>query len=157
MAGTIIWTSPPGVLILSGTHRVRTRTERKPQNQRRNFFPAEISPQLPQNSAPKPDENEVLGELTKLCDCEGTVNNQVNAKLVETSLIGEKTKEKHEKYNRPENWENLISTRVDTEIWSKVGSNTRSRDVRMQKLETNLLKSMIPIVKYADNVTSCWS
>lgn len=94
--------------------------------------PAEISHQLPQNSAPKPDENEVLGELTKLCDCEGTVNDQVNAKLaslvdkmVETSLIGEKTKEKNEKYNRPENCENLISTRVDTEIWNKVGSNTR--------------------------------
>ena len=54
--------------------------------------------------------------------------------MVKTSLSEEKIKEKHEKYNRPENCENLINTRVNPEIWTKVRSNTRSRDLNMQKL-----------------------
>ena len=76
----------------------------------------------------------------------------LNDKLVKTSLSEEKTKWKHEKYNRPENCNNLIRTRVNTEIWSKVISNTWPRDLRMQKLEANLLRSMIPIVKVADKL-----
>ena len=65
----------------------------------------------------KTDEDEVLGELTKLYDSVGTVSDPVNAKLaslvdkiVKTILSEEKTREKHEKYNSPENCENLIST-----------------------------------------------
>ena len=82
----------------------------------------------------KANEDEVLGELSKLYKSEGMVSDPINAKLtslvdkmVKTSLSEEKTKEKHEKYNRPENCENLINTRVNPEIWSKVRSNTRSR------------------------------
>lgn len=71
-------------------------------------------------------------------------------KMVKTSLSEEKTKEKHEKYYQPGNCENLINTRVNPEIWSKVRSNTRSRNLKVQTLETNRLKSMIPIVKIAD-------
>ena len=103
--------------------------------------------------------DEVLGELSKLYEAEGTVSDPINAKLaslvdkmVKTSLSEEKIKEKHEKYNRPENCENLINTRVNPEIWTKVRSNTRSRDLKMQKLETSLLKSMIPIVKMSDKL-----
>ena len=107
----------------------------------------------------KANEDEVLGELSKLYESEGTVSDPINAKLaslvdkmVKTSLSEEKIKEKHEKYNRPENCENLINTRVNPEIWSKVRSNTRSRDLKIQKLETSLLKSMIPIVKMSDKL-----
>lgn len=46
--------------------------------------------------------------------------------MVKISLSEEKVKEKHEKYNRPENCENLINTRVNPEIWNKIRSNTRS-------------------------------
>ena len=98
----------------------------------------------------KANEGEVLGQLSKLYESEGM--DPINAKLaslvdkmVKTSLSEEKTKEKNEKYNRPENCENLINTRVNPEIWSKIRSNTRSRDLKMQKLETSLLNSMIPI------------
>ena len=57
-----------------------------------------------------------------------------------------------QKYNRPENCENLINTRVYPEIWSKVRLNTRSRDLKMQKVETSLLMSMIPIVKISNKL-----
>jgi len=76
----------------------------------------------------------------------------LNEKMVKTSLSEEKTKEKHEKYNRPENCKNLINTRVNPEIWSKIWANTRFRNLRMQKLETSLLKSMIPIIKISDKL-----
>ena len=83
----------------------------------------------------KASEDEVLGKLSKLHESEGTVSDPINAnlaslvdKMVKTSLSEEIIKEKHEKYNRPENCENLINTRVHPEIWSKVRSNTRSRD-----------------------------
>ena len=68
------------------------------------------------------------------------------------AYLKKKIKEKHEKENRPENCENLINTTVNPEIWSKVRSNTRSRDLKMQKLETSLLKSMISIVKMSDKL-----
>ena len=51
-------------------------------------------------------------------------------KMVKTSLSADKTKEKHEKYNRPENCENLINTRVNPEIWSNIRANTRSTQVK---------------------------
>ena len=112
-----------------------------------------------QSKTSKTDEDEVLGELSKLYESEGTVSEPINAKLaslvdkmVKTSLSEEKTKEKHEKYNRPQNCENLINTRVNPEIWSKIRSNTRSRDLRMQKLETSLIKSMIPIIKIVNKM-----
>ena len=50
--------------------------------------------------------------------------------MVKTSLSEDKTKEKHEKYNRPENCENLINTRVNPEIWSNIRANTRSTQVK---------------------------
>ena len=89
----------------------------------------------------KANKGEVLGELSKLYEgTEGTVSNPINAKLaslvdkmVKTSLSEENIKEKHEKYNRPENCENLINTRVNSETWSKIRSNTRSGDLKMQK------------------------
>ena len=105
----------------------------------------------------KANEDEVLGHFSKLYESEGM--DPINAKLaslvdkmVKTSISEEKTKEKNEKYNRPENCENLINTRVNPEIWSKIRSNTRSRDLKMQKLETSLLRSMIPIVKMSDKL-----
>ena len=76
-------------------------------------------------------------ELSKLYESEGTVSEPVNAplallvdKMVKTSLSEDKTKEKHEKYNRPENCENLINTRVNPEIWSNIRANTRSTQVK---------------------------
>ena len=101
-----------------------------------------------QSNTSKTDEDEILGKLSKLYESEGTVSESRNAKLallidkmVKTSLSEEKTKEKHEKYNRQQNCENLINTRVNPEIWSKIRSNTCSPDLRMQKLETNLMKA----------------
>ena len=91
----------------------------------------------------KANEDKVLGELSKLYKSEGTVNDPINAKLaslvdkmVKTSLSEEKIKEKHEKYNRPENCENLINTSVNPEIWSKPGQKSGARSGQILDLKT---------------------
>ena len=51
-------------------------------------------------------------------------------KMVKTSLSEEQLKEKYDKYNRPENCENLMGTKVNPEIWSKLKSNTKTKDTQ---------------------------
>lgn len=108
----------------------------------------------------KGKEDDLLQELAKLYESEGSVSDPLsNAKLanlvdkmVKTSLSEEQLKEKHAKYNRPQNCENLIGTRVNPEIWSKIRSNTKTKDLKMQKLETSLIKSMLPTLQLADKL-----
>ena len=75
-------------------------------------------------------------------------------KMVKASFSEEKTKEKYEKYNTPENCKNRTSTRVNPEIWRKVRSNTRSRDLRMKNWKQTFLRARFPggIVKIADKL-----
>ncbi|CAH3133645.1 unnamed protein product [Porites lobata] len=111
----------------------------------------------------KIDEDEVLGELTKLYQTEGTVSEEypfpgklasLVDKMVKASFSEEKTKEKYEKYNTPENCKNRTSTKVNPEIWRKVRSNTRSRDLRMKNWKQTFLRARFPggIVKIADKL-----
>lgn len=67
-------------------------------------------------------------------------------------LSEDKTKQLHVKCIRPEKCENLISTRVNSEIWRKIRFNTRSRDLGMQKRATSLLNSTNPIIKISDKL-----
>lgn len=50
-------------------------------------------------------------------------------KMVKTKLSEENEKEKLVKYDRPQNCENLVSTRVNLQIWAKMRSSSRSRDL----------------------------
>lgn len=110
----------------------------------------EVKDLLQMSSKPqKEDEDELLQELAKLYESEGAVTDPINGKLaplidkmLKTSLV----------CNRPENCENLTGTKVNPEIWSKIKANTRSKDLKMQKLETSLIKSMLLIVQLADKL-----
>ena len=73
-------------------------------------------------------------------------------KMVKTMLSEDNAKENLAKYNRPQNCENLASTTVDPEIWWKMRSNSKSKDLRMQKIETSMLKSMHPVINLADKL-----
>ena len=61
--------------------------------------------------------------------------------MVKTKLSKENAKDKLAKYNRPQNCENLVSTRVNPQIWAKMRSSSKSRDFRMQKIESSMLKA----------------
>ena len=67
-------------------------------------------------------------------------------------LSEDNAKEKLGKYNRPQNCENLVTTRVNPEIWAKMRSSSKSRDLKMQKIETCMLKSMHPIISLTDKL-----
>ena len=105
------------------------------------------------------DEDNVLAELSKIYDSEGAVSDAVSSqlanlvdKMVKTMLSEDNAKEKLGKYNRPQNCENLVSTRVNPEIWAKMRSSSKSRDLKMQKIETSMLKSMHPIISLTDKL-----
>ena len=50
-------------------------------------------------------------------------------KMVRTRLSDEKLKEKVLTCTRPKNCENVIGTKVNPEVWSKIKSSTANRDV----------------------------
>ena len=106
-------------------------------------------------------EDNVLAELSKIYDSEGAVSDAVSTqlanlvdKMVKTKLSEENAKDRLAKYNRPQNCENLVSTRVNPQIWAKMRASSKSRDLRMPKFETSMLKSMHPIISLTDKLLS---
>jgi len=100
---------------------------------------------------PAEDEDDVLAALSKIYDSEGAGSDSVSSqlanlvnKMVITMLSEDNAKEKLGKYYRPQNCENLVSTRVNPEIWAKMRSSSKSRDLKMQKIKTSMLESMHP-------------
>ena len=80
---------------------------------------------------PAEDEDNVLVALSKIYDSEGAVSDPVSSqlanlvdKMVKTMLSEDNAKEKLGKYNRAQNCENLVTTRVNPEIWSKMRSGS---------------------------------
>jgi len=99
------------------------------------------------------DEDNVLAALSEIYDSEGVVSDPVSSqlpnlvdKMVKTMSSDDHAKEKLGKYNRPQNCENLVSTRVTSEICAKMRSRSKSRDLKMRKIESSMLKSMSPII-----------
>ncbi|CAB3992944.1 Hypothetical predicted protein [Paramuricea clavata] len=84
-----------------------------------------------------PDVSEKLAEV---------INKTLRSKLSE-----EKLKEKQNAYPRPQNCESLETTRVNPEIWAQLQSSTTSRDIRLQKVQSFLLKGLLPLVQLLEN------
>lgn len=112
---------------------------------------------------PAKEDDNVLAELSKIYDSEGVVSDAVNTqltpfvdKMVKTMLSEDNAKEKLAKYNRPQNCQNLVSTRVNPEILGKMRSNSKSKDLCMQKIETIRLKSMHPVINLVNHIKSVW-
>ena len=66
--------------------------------------------------------------------------------LMREKLSDEVLTETQNRYNRPENCECLTSTKVNHLIWDKLKSDTRSNDIKLQRVQSNLVKGIIPIV-----------
>ena len=71
-------------------------------------------------------------------------------KMVKMMLSEDNAEEKLGKYNRPQNCGNLVSTRVNPEIWANMRASSKSRDLKMLKIETSMLKSRNPIISLTD-------
>ena len=54
---------------------------------------------------------------------------------------------------RPENCTALLTVKVNPPIWDKLKSETRSNDLKFQKVQTALNKSLIAMVQVTDALT----
>ena len=61
--------------------------------------------------------------------------------MARSKLADDKLKEKLTQYIRPKNFEKLVGTKVNPEIWAKISHATQSRDLKLQKMQTTLLKA----------------
>ena len=80
---------------------------------------------------------------------EPAVNEQV-AKIVR-GLMREKLSEDvltdtQNRYKRPENCDCLETTKINHLIWDKLKPETRSVDIKLQRIQRNLIKGVIPLV-----------
>ena len=102
-------------------------------------------------------KSDFLGTIAAEYDIDETCSADVDAKLakivnklVRTKLSDEKLKEKLLTCTRPANNENVTATKVNPEVWSKIRSSMRSRDLKFQRLENIVQKAMIPLIKLTD-------
>jgi hypothetical protein len=60
-----------------------------------------------------------------------------------------------EKYNRPENCNNLSKPKVNEEIWEDAFPYMRRNDGAMRKAISYLTKRMIPLIQVIDSCVTC--
>ena len=110
--------------------------------------------------ADKQENDDIFCELEEEYDLEEKCGPLVQEKLAgivnkmaRTKLNDDLLKEKLNKFNRPKNCDKLVATKVNPEIWGKITSNTRSRDVKFQKVQAVLLKAISGLTHVADKLS----
>lgn len=56
------------------------------------------------------------------------------------------------RYNTPENCDCLTSTKVNHLIWDKLKSDTRSVDIKLQRVQSNLVKGLVPVASVIEKL-----
>ena len=89
----------------------------------------------------------------ELCDPKITLNlaNKIN-KVCSRKRTSDKLKIRLNKYLRPEICNQLSPSLVNLEILSDIPTHNRSQDVKLQRLQKFLLKSVYPIVKILGSI-----
>ena len=59
--------------------------------------------------------------------------------LLRAKVSDEKMKEKAGRFKRPQNCQNLVLPKVNPEIWSKMASRAKSRDLNLQNVQIYLI------------------
>ena len=79
--------------------------------------------------------------------------------LLREKLADEALTATQNRYNTPENCECLTSTKVNHLIWDKLKSDTRPADIKLQRVQSNLVQGLVPtvsviekLVKARDNI-----
>lgn len=109
-------------------------------------------------SEPNDDElfNSVLQEFGGQDEAVGSKVNDSLAKTVNTlfrkRLSDDAMTEKLKSVQRPVNCDSLVVPRVNPLIWDKLKSDTRSSDIKMQKIEKVLFKGTIGVVEVIDTL-----
>ena len=66
----------------------------------------------------------------------------------------DKIKTKMDAFPAPENIQGLITPKVNPEVWGKLKTETRSRDVKLQKAQVRLTRGMTAMVKLGEKITT---
>ncbi|XP_033730056.1 uncharacterized protein LOC117319330 [Pecten maximus] len=105
------------------------------------------------------DSDDMLAELCEEYACNDTTGPDVDPKLatlltnvLSQNVTEEKIKPLMEKYNRPGNVELLQCTKVNPEIWGKIRTTTRSRDIKLQRSQQRLVKGLVPLVQVVETL-----
>ena len=77
---------------------------------------------------------------------------EVITKMVKGKMPDDKLKSKLANYPCPDNVQTLKPTRVNQIIWDKLRSATRSRDLKLQRIQVMILKGIIALGKGAQQV-----
>ena len=102
------------------------------------------------------EENEILGAIVQEYlkeKCGPPVNEKLAAivnKMARSKLADDKLKEKLTQYTRNKNCEKLVEMKVNPVIWAKISPATRSQDLKLQKMQTTLLKATTVLVEVTD-------
>ena len=73
-------------------------------------------------------------------------------KMVRDGILEDKLAEKLKKYPTPTNCDALTRVTVNKLIWEKMTPNARSYDVKMQKVQTNIIAGIAAVVKAVDQL-----
>ena len=102
----------------------------------------------------QPFDDDLLDELEQFYSQNSQTGPKVNdklSKLIHTMLRAkvsdEKMKEKAGRFRRPQNCENLVLPKVNPEIWSKMASRAKSRDLNLQNVQVYLIMGLIPVIQ----------
>ena len=104
----------------------------------------------PSNSTSNEGKSEVLNSLKNDLQKEETGPNvdselaSIINTLIKDGLPEKKLQDKMNKYHRPGNCESLTKVRVNQAVWDNLTKPVRSQDVRLQKVQTSLLKGVRP-------------
>jgi len=112
------------------------------------------------NGPTEPDDgdilNSVLQEFGGQDEAVGSKVNDTLAKTVNTlfrkRLSDDTVNEKLKSIHRPANCDSLTVPRVNPLIWEKLQSDTRSGDIKVQKIEKVLFKGTIGVVEVIDTL-----
>ena len=103
---------------------------------------------------PAGNEADILCDIAQDYDLDDQCGSPVGDKLAAmlNKMARRKLKEKLNKYSRTQNCENLVGAKVNPEIWSKMRPETRSRDLKMQKIQNTILKGITPLAELSDSL-----
>lgn len=100
------------------------------------------------------DNTDSFGQLLQKYETKEKTDKPINEKLAKlvskmmtTQQSFEEMKIMKDNVLRPENAEFLVSPTVNKEIWDQMSSIVQQKDIRLQKIQTNLVKGIIPLVQ----------
>lgn len=75
--------------------------------------------------------------------------------LLQKRVSEDKVKDKMADIKPPSNCPSLTTVKVNPEVWNKMKNHTRSRDLRMQRVQTRAVKAMSPLAYIIDRLVNC--